>query len=129
MFCDVWKWAGQYRKTNKNIGVDKHRISVELRNLVEDTRVWLTYRTFDEQELAVRFHHRLVFIHPFPNGNGRHARLMTDVLIAKKLTIPLFTWGSLPSLGSETQTRMTYIEALRTADKGEFGPLIEFVRT
>jgi Fic-DOC domain mobile mystery protein B len=129
MFCDVWKWAGKYRKTNKNIGVDKQLIAVALRNLIEDTRVWLDCHTFEADELAVRFHHRLVFIHPFPNGNGRHARLMTDVLIAKKLKMPLFTWGSIHGLGAETQTRAAYIHALRAADKGDFGPLIQFVRT
>jgi Fic-DOC domain mobile mystery protein B len=80
MFGEVWSWAGEVRRSEKNIGVERHRIRVEVRNLVEDARVWRERQAYSPDEIAVRFHHRLVSIHPFPNGNGRHARLMADLL-------------------------------------------------
>jgi len=126
MFEDTWKWAGKYRITNKNIGVDKHLIPIEVRTLLEDTKAWINYKTYPNIELAARFHHRLVSIHPFPNGNGRHSRLMTDIVISKKLELPPLTWGN-ESLISPGNQRKNYLTALRSADKGNIDLLINFL--
>lgn len=83
MFGDVWEWAGEYRLTERNIGVDAHRIPNDMPMMFDDARYWVAHATYPPDELAVRLHHRLVFIHPFPNGNGRHARLMADLLIER----------------------------------------------
>ena len=93
MFGQTWRWAGTFRKSDKNIGVDWLRIGVELKNLLDDVRYQVEHSSLSPDEIAVRFHHRLVAIHPFPNGNGRHARLMAD-LLADRLGRPRFTWGS-----------------------------------
>jgi len=128
MFGNVWKWAGEFRRTNKNIGVDKHQIGIELRKLFDDCRYWIVNRTNPEAEIAVRFKHRLVSIHCFPNGNGRHARLMADVLIEKILSQPVFTWGSV-SLFQQGEARTVYISALREADEGSMESLLTFARS
>jgi Fic-DOC domain mobile mystery protein B len=127
MFGEVWSWAGEVRRSEKNIGVERHRIRVEVRNLVEDARVWRERQVYSPDEIAVRFHHRLVSIHPFPNGNGRHARLMAD-LLAMQAGRPAFTWGG-GRLTTTSELRTTYIAALRRADGGEMGPLLEFARS
>ena len=93
MFGDIWKWAGEFRKTNKNIGVDKLIIGIELKNLLEDCKYWIENKIFIEDEIAIRLSHRMVLIHPFPNGNGRHSRSMADVLINKGFGKSFFTWG------------------------------------
>lgn len=92
MLGDVWKWAGTYRQTERNLGIEAHRIASETAGLFDDARYWVANNTFAPDELAIRLHHRLVAIHPFPNGNGRHARLMADLLIAKLGGKP-FSWG------------------------------------
>ncbi len=127
MFKGIWKWAGEFRKTNKNIGVDKFMIGTELKNLFDDCKHWIENKTFSEDEIAVRLSHRIVSIHPFTNGNGRHSRLMADILISKGFGKPYFTWGSV-NLTKEGEARIKYIEALRAADKNDYKPLIEFVR-
>ena len=83
MYGNVWKWAGEFRKSNKNIGVDKFEISVELNKLLNDTIYWIENKVFEPDEIAIRFKHRLVSIHCFPNGNGRHSRLIADIIIEK----------------------------------------------
>src|SRR4051812_33985500 len=93
MYGDVWAWAGEFRRTNKNIGVDRWRVPTELRNLLGDVNYWLENKTYDADELAIRFKHRLVAIHCFPNGNGRHSRLVADIIIDKLFKRPVFTWG------------------------------------
>jgi Fic-DOC domain mobile mystery protein B len=93
MFRKVWRWAGSFRTTERNIGVEAYKIGVELRMLLDDARFWIENATYTPDEIAVRFHHRLVWIHPFPNGNGRHARMAAD-LLAVSLSRPRFTWGS-----------------------------------
>ena len=126
MFGETWSWAGNFRKSNKNIGVDWQQVSVKLRDLLNDTRYQIEHATYPPDEIAARFHHRLVLIHPFPNGNGRHARMMADLLI-QQLGQPRFTWGS-KSLTALTETRTRYIAALRAADGGDIQPLLAFVR-
>lgn len=128
MLNKVWAWAGNFRKTDKNIGVDKYRIGVELKILLDDTKYWIDNDTYEPDEIAARFHHRLVKIHCFPNGNGRHSRLITDTLLSDVLNKEPFTWGN-GNLSIEGDIRDTYINALRSADNNDYGPLIKFVRT
>jgi len=125
MFSDIWKWAGEFRKSNKNIGVDKFIIGMELKNLLDDCNYWIENKVFSEDEIAVRLSHRMVLIHPFANGNGRHSRLMADILITKGFGKPYFTWGSV-NLTKEGEARKKYLEALRAADQNDYKSLIEF---
>ena len=127
MFGETWSWAGTFRKTDKNIGVDSHHIGVRLRDLLNDVRYQIDHATYPPDEIATRFHHRLVAIHPFPNGNGRHARMMAGLLV-QKLGQPGFTWGS-KSLTEATETRDRYITVLRAADRVDYQPLLAFVRS
>jgi len=127
LFGETWKWAGEFRKTDKNIGVDWLKIGVELKNLLDDTRYQIEHASYPSDEIAVRFHHRLVAIHPFPNGNGRHARLMADLLV-ERLGQPRFTWGS-HSLIDANATRKQYIAALQAADRRDIAPLLAFARS
>jgi Fic-DOC domain mobile mystery protein B len=127
MFDQTWKWAGEYRCTEKNIGVSIHEIRDRLMGLLGDVRYWIENNAYSPDEMAVRFHHRLVFVHPFPNGNGRLARLIADVL-AMKLGRPAFTWGS-ANLIKEGEARTRYLEAIRGADDGNIQPLLDFARS
>src|ERR1700722_4101535 len=127
MFDETWTWAGLYRTSEKNIGVSHHQIREQLGILIGDTSYWLENATFSPDEIAIRFHHRLVFIHPFANGNGRHARLMADVL-AKKQNMPVFTWGG-ADIAVHGDARTRYLEAIRAADDGDIQPLLKFARS
>ncbi len=124
MFCDTWKWAGKFRTHQTNIGVESIYIPQELKALVDDTEFWLNNETYDLREIVVRFHHRLVFIHPFPNGNGRSSRLIADIII-NQFDQPRFTWGR-DSLVKDSLIRDNYLKYLREADKGELTNLIKF---
>ena len=128
MLGKVWEWAGSFRKTDKNIGIDKYRIGIELKNLLDDTQYWIDNKTYESDEIAIRFHHRLVQIHCFPNGNGRHSRLMTDTLLTDILDQKPFTWGS-GNLLAEGDVRDTYINALYSGDHLDYEPLKNFVRS
>jgi len=128
MFGNVWRWAGTFRNSNKNIGVDKFEIPTQLRQLIDNTKYWIDNKTFSEDEIAIRFSHRLVQIHLFPNGNGRHSRLMADVLINKGFNKAEFTWGS-TNLTTAGTTRTSYLAALRNADEGNFVDIITFARS
>ena len=128
MFGEVWKWAGHPRTSNKNIGIPYERVRIELRKLIDDVKFWIENETFPPDEIAARFHHRLVFTHPFPNGNGRHARLMTDLLLERQLGQPKFSWGG-ASLVQEGDVRSRYIAALRAADRDDYSLLMQFVRS
>jgi Fic-DOC domain mobile mystery protein B len=127
MFDQTWKWAGEYRRSEKNIGIPFHEIRERLMALFGDVRYWIENNTYPPDEIAIRLHHRLVLIHPFPNGNGRHARLIADV-IAMKLGRPAFTWGS-ANLVKEGEARTRYLEAIRAADNGDIQPLLKFARS
>lgn len=127
MFSKTWKWAGTYRQTDKNIGVDWRQIPVQLRNLLDDAKTQIEFQSYPADELALRFHHRLVWIHPFANGNGRHARLMADLLI-QRLGHPAFSWGG-QSLVTANTNRQSYLAALRAADNRDYQPLLEFARS
>ncbi len=127
LFGAVWSWAGSFRLSEKNIGIDPLMISVELHNLLEDARAWVEHGTYDRKEFAARFHHRLVKIHPFPNGNGRHGRIMTDVILEKVLEISGVDWGP-STIGQDGEHRQAYIQALRAADNNDYQLLIEFIK-
>jgi Fic-DOC domain mobile mystery protein B len=127
MFGEVWKWAGNYRQTERNLGIDAHRVANETEQLFDDVQYWVNNKTYPADELAVRLHHRLVAIHPYPNGNGRHARLMADLLVERLGGEP-FSWGG-ASLTDTGQLRAKYIAALQAADDHNIGPLLDFARS
>jgi len=127
MFRDVWSWAGTYRTSDKNLGVKWPLIQPRIREALEQTRYWIDHKTFLGDEIAVRFHHALVSIHPFPNGNGRWSRLMADILVVK-LAEKRFTWGG-NVLGAADETRRAYIAALKAADNHDFAALFAFARS
>jgi Fic-DOC domain mobile mystery protein B len=126
MLGDVWRWAGRFRTSERNIGIAFFEIPAALRQLLDDTRAWIEYNAYSPDEIAARFHHRLVQIHPFPNGNGRHARLMADLLVMR-LGYQRFSWGR-QSLRDASATRQRYIAALQSADNHDLGPLLKFTR-
>lgn len=127
MFGDVWRWAGDFRTTARNIGVDAYRIGVDLHQLFSDVTYWIEHATYPIDEIVARFHHRLVQIHPFPNGNGRLSRLAAD-LLAVQLGVERFSWGR-ANLVEAAATRRAYVDALRAADNHDIGPLLTFMRT
>ena len=124
MYGNVWAWAGEFRKTNKNIGVDKWQIAGGLKMLLDDAAYWTSNKTHPADEIAVRFKHRIVSIHCFPNGNGRHSRLMADIMAQHVFKQPVFTWGA--NSADTTDTRSIYLKALRAADMGNIIPLLTF---
>ena len=128
MFGNVWRWAGRFRQSDKNIGGPWHQVPMGLKDLFDDARLWLDLREESPDQMAVRFHHRLVSIHSFPNGNGRHARMMADLLLENDLHRPRFTWGS-DDLSQGGDARKRYIAALHAADGQDYAPLLAFVRT
>ena len=127
MFDRTWRWAGTFRQTEKSIGIDPLQIGVGLRNLLDDVQCWREFNTFPLDEQATRLHHRMVWIHLFPNGNGRHARLFTDVFLRSCGAAP-FSWGRI-ELVNASATRTAYIQALQAADRRAYAPLLAFVRT
>lgn len=127
LYGHVWRWAGQYRNSQKNIGVEHYHIPTELRTLLDDCRYWVEHKTYPPDEIAARFHHRLVAIHCYPNGNGRHARMAADLLLVS-LGRDRFSWGSANLVDAGT-TRAAYVAALRAADNHDYDPLLAFVRS
>lgn len=128
MFGEVWSWAGDYSKeNNRRIGSDSFQIPLDLRQMLDDVRYWIDNATYPSDEIALRFHHRLTQIHPFPNGNGRFSRLAAD-LLARQLGQDLFTWGR-TNLAEPNKTRRRYIDALQAADRHDIEPLLQFARS
>jgi Fic-DOC domain mobile mystery protein B len=127
MFNHVWRWSGKYRATVKNLGWEFPRITEGVRNAFDDARAWAEFSTYPIDEAAVRLHHRLVSIHPWPNGNGRRSLLIADVMIAAHGSLPL-TWGARGNLAGN-ELRRQYITALKQADAGLMAPLVEFARS
>ncbi len=125
MFDRTWRWAGKYRMSDKNIGVYWATIPAEVRNLVDDGAHWIAHDTYSVDEAVVRLHHRLVRVHPFPNGNGRHARLWGDLVLSQNGRPP-FEWRS-EMLDQESDPRRRYIGALRRADVGHYDELLELL--
>ena len=127
MYNEVWKWAGEFRKSEKNIGVSWIQIGIELRSLLEDTKYWIENYTYPPEEIAIRFKHRIVSIHCFPNGNGRHSRLMADIIIESIFKKEIFNWHQ-SNMVKANEIRKQYIHSLREADHGNIKPIIEFAK-
>lgn len=125
MFSRVWLWAGRFRTTERNMGRPVHSLAMYVRTLLDDARYWGEHKTFSVVESAVRFHHRLVSIHPWVNGNGRHARLMADILVCSQGGESL-SWGRGIDLVAPSNVRALYLQALREADEGNFASLLRF---
>ena len=128
MYGEVWSWAGEFRKTDKNIGVDKWQIGTNLKALLDDALFWKAKNVYGPYEFTIRFKHKLVSIHCFPNGNGRHSRLIADIIIDKVFKKPIFTWGS-GNLVKSGDTRTKYLQGIKEADHGNYGKLISFARS
>jgi Fic-DOC domain mobile mystery protein B len=130
MFDNVWKWAGTYRQTERNIGCDPKEILQRIPQLLANTRYWLDNKTFSTDEALLRFHHQMTRIHPFANGNGRHARMVADV-VAVKCGRAEFSWGAGKDLVAKGDARAVYLAALRTLDANEndVKSLLEFARS
>lgn len=127
MFGRVWRWAGKFRLSERNIGVNAYRIPTDLRQFLGSCRYWIENNSYEPDEIAVRFHHQLAFIHSFPNGNGRHARTATNLLLVT-LGRPLFSWGS-TNIVNVSDIRHAYVAALQAADNHDFAPLLVFVHS
>jgi Fic-DOC domain mobile mystery protein B len=131
MYGEVWRWAGKYRTTERNIGVDPSVVAISVGNLVADAASWVApdCTWLDRDQAVCLVHHRLVAIHPFPNGNGRHARAFADLLMRTLDGEPL-TWGA-RSLEDDGPNRQAYLDALRVADAEpeNIGPLVRFARS
>jgi Fic-DOC domain mobile mystery protein B len=127
MFNRVWKWAGTYRTSKKNFGPEYWEVQPQLLQVFDNVRYWIEHNTYPPDEIALRFHRDIVWIHPFPNGNGRWSRFMAD-LLAIRLGQKQFTWGG-SALRAPDETRKGYIDALHAADAHDFGPLLEFARS
>jgi len=125
MYGDVWKWAGEFRKSDKNIGINWTQIGIELKNLIDDTKYWIENKSYPSEEIAIRFKHRIVAIHCFPNGNGRHSRMMADIIMESIFEKEIFSWHK-SNMVKADETRKAYISALREADNGNINPLIQF---
>lgn len=130
LFGDVWGWAGSFRRTNKSVGsVEPIQIPVELRQLMDNARYWADHKTYTPLEAAVRLHHRLTQIHPFPNGNGRHSRIMADEMLERVYEVPAIDWAGGYDLQKINERRQAYIAALKAADQGDIDQLMTFVGT
>ena len=127
MYGDVWKWAGEFRRTEKNIGIPCIKIGLELKNLLDDTKYWIENKTFSPEEIAIKFKHRIVSIHCFPNGNGRHSRMMADIIMESIFGNEIFSWHQ-SIMVKANEIRKEYINALKEADNGNIKPLIEFAK-
>jgi len=125
MFKDVWAWAGKFRLSEKNLGVPYHQISTQLKQLNDDCLFWIDDKTFNEEEIAIRYKHKIVNIHCFANGNGRHSRLMADIIMSHIFNKNVFTWHQ-TNLVKKGEERSGYLGAIRVADKGDIKPLIDF---
>ena len=128
MYGEIWAWAGNFRKTNKNLGIDKWQIPMALKALLDDTNYWMENNIYGPDEVAIRFKHKIVSIHCFPNGNGRHSRLMADIIIDKIFNQPVFSWGS-EELVKQSINRTNYIKAVKEADNNNYKPLLSFARS
>lgn len=128
MYAGVWKWAGEFRQTDKNIGIDKHKIAIALKQLLDDGLYWIEQHNFPDEEIAIRIKHRIVQIHCFANGNGRHSRLLADLIMEKCFHLPFFTWGA-TDLIKKGNPRSDYLTALKKADAGDFSALLAFAKS
>ncbi|MFT4535016.1 MAG: Fic-DOC domain mobile mystery protein B [Saprospiraceae bacterium] len=127
MFGDVWRWAGIFRTSDTNIGVKWTKIELGIKQLIDDTKYWIEHQTYSPEEIAIRFKHRIVSIHCFPNGNGRHSRMMADIISESVFGEEIFSWHESNMVEADA-TRSVYVAALREADNGNIDPLIQFAK-
>ena len=125
MYGDVWKWAGEFRKSDKNIGIKWTQIGIELKNLIDGAKYWIENKTYSPEEISIRFKHKIVAIRCFPNGNGRHSRMLADIIMESIFGEKIFTWHQ-SNMVKADETRKLYISTLKEADNGNIKPLIEF---
>lgn len=125
MLADTWRWAGTFRVTEKNIGIDPIHIQPALYDLCEDVKTQLAHNSYPLDEIAARFSHRLVAIHPFANGNGRLSRMMADLLLEQH-DAARFSWAA---KSNAADAREQYLSALRAADRGDYEPFLQFIRS
>ncbi len=128
MYGNIWSWAGTFRKTDKNIGVDRYQIGMQLKVLCDDALYWIDNNTYSAEEIAIRFKHRIVAIHCFANGNGRHSRLIADIIIEKLFNKESFSWGA-NDLSKADKARFAYLRAVKKADQNDYQPLMDFARS
>lgn len=128
MYGNVWAWAGVFRKTEKNLGVKSYLIPTQLKALCDDALFWIENDTYRPEKIAIRFKHRIVSIHCFPNGNGRHSRLMADIIIEKLYHKKPFSWGT-TNLSKKGDARKSYLKAIKHADNNVFQPLLDFAQS
>jgi Fic-DOC domain mobile mystery protein B len=128
MYGNVWNWAGEFRKTDKNLGIPFYQITTGLKQLLDDTKFWIENKTYDSDEIAIRFKHRIVSIHCFANGNGRHSRIMADIIIEKVFKNKIFSWG-MSDLSKENDIRANYLKAIKLADRHDYTELMKFARS
>ena len=128
MYGEVWKWAGSFRNSEKNLGIKSYLIPLQLKQLLDDVIYWHQNNIYPSIELAIRFKHQLVSIHCFPNGNGRHSRLMADLIMEKLYLQPILSWGS-SNLVKADDKRKNYIRAIKMADNHDLHPLIDFAKS
>lgn len=121
MFSDVWLWAGKFRDREMNIGSSVKNIEIDVKELLDDAKYWLKNKTFSEEEIVIRFKHRLVKIHPFRNGNGRHSRLIAEIMCEKLFSLSVFSWGDVEN---NIEAYKKYLHALRVADQGDYSELL-----
>ncbi len=129
MFSDVWQWAGDFRLSEKNLGIKYHLIGTSLKQLNDDCLFWIENKIYTEEEIAIRYKHRIVKIHCFSNGNGRHSRLMADIMNKQIFKNNFFTWSSGANLVNNDKQRNDYLKAIREADKENIQPLIDFAKS
>ncbi len=127
MYGEVWKWAGEFRKSNKNIGIKWTLIRIELKSLLDDTKYWIKHKIYPPEEISIRFKHRIVAIYCFPNGNGRHSRMIADIIMESIFGKDIFTWHQ-SNMVKADKTRKKYIATLKEADNGNIQPLIDFAK-
>jgi Fic-DOC domain mobile mystery protein B len=128
MYGEVWKWAGSFRTSEKNLGIKSYLIPVQLKQLLDDAMYWYENQIYSPDEVAVRFKHQLVSIHCFANGNGRHSRLMADLIMEKLYKEPFLPWGG-SSLVKSNEKRKEYINAIKIADRQDLSQLIMFAKS
>jgi len=127
MFANVWSWAGTFRRSNKNIGVEWTDIPTNLRYLLDNVKYWVENNVYGGDEIAIRFKYEIVKIHCFPNGNGRHSRIIADTLI-ESIGGSSFSWNG-SNMARPDETRRRYLDAIKKVDKtNDIDPLIEFAR-
>ncbi len=126
MFCDVWSFAGKFRREDLNMGIKWQNVQTELYKLEGDIAFWVENETFETLETAVRIHFQAVYIHPFSNGNGRWSRLLGNIFL-KQNDHPLVVWPE-ETIGTESSIRGLYLAAVKKADTGDLSDLVDLHR-